>query len=166
MYCREQVIGSFIMSNSNRLVKMVLLVACNESARKRRNDPRVVLCLHFFNSSTSFVYRLVRLPAHPSSDTDMSSNTPASGSSRKRPASEGFDTRKTLGTFTKKRNTESTNACALDPRTKPWKGGLKCSSDGSTDPDGSKNSFLRATHPDVPKKLENPDRVHTGNSPQ
>ena len=53
------------MSNFNRLVKMVLLVACNESARKRRNDPRVVLCLHFFNSSTSFVYRLVRLPAHP-----------------------------------------------------------------------------------------------------
>lgn len=53
------------MSNFNRLVKMVLLVACNESARKRRNDPRVVLCLHFFISSTSSVYRLVRLPAHP-----------------------------------------------------------------------------------------------------
>ena len=61
---------------------------------------------------------------------------------------------KTLGTSTKKRNTESTNACVLDPRTKPWKGGLKSSSDGSTDPDGSKNSSLRAAHPDVSEKLE------------
>ena len=32
-----------------------------------------------------------------SNDTDMSSDKPASGSSRKRPASEGFDMLKTLG---------------------------------------------------------------------
>ena len=46
-------------------MKMVLLVACSESTQKRRNDPHVVLCLQFFISSTSFVCRLVRLPARP-----------------------------------------------------------------------------------------------------
>jgi hypothetical protein len=63
-----------------------------------------------------------------SNDTDMSSDKPASGSSRKRPASEGFDMLKALGTSTKKRNTEGNNACVLDARTRPWKGGLKSSS--------------------------------------
>ena len=91
----------------------------------------------------------------PSIDTDMSSDEPASGSSRKRPASEGFDMLKTLGTSTKKRNTEGTNACVLDPRTKPWKGGLKSSSESFQPTDRSKNSSLRAIHPDVAEKLEN-----------
>ena len=90
-----------------------------------------------------------------SNDTKMpSDDKPASGSSRKRPASEGFDVLKTLGTSTKKRNTEGHNACVLDGRTKYWKDDPKSSSDGSTDPDGSKNPSLRAARPDMSEKLE------------
>ena len=91
----------------------------------------------------------------PSDDAKMSSDKPASGSARKRPASEGFDMLKTLGTSTKKRNTEGHNGHALDRRTKHWKDDPKSSSDNSTDPDGSKNASLRAMHPDVSEQLEN-----------
>ena len=66
---------------------------------------------------------------------------------------------KTLGTSTKKRNTEGHSACVLDRRTKHWKGDPKSPSDNSTDPDGSRNAFLRATHPDMSEKLESPSQL-------
>jgi hypothetical protein len=109
------------------------------------------------DGSEENVLMVERVPQEPkasSNDTDMPSDKPASGSSRKRPASEGFDVLKTLGTSTKKRNTEGHNACMLDRRTECWKNDPKSSSDNTTDPDGSKNTSLRATHPDTSGKLE------------
>ena len=92
-------------------------------------------------------------------DTDVSSEEPASVSSRKRPATEGFDVLKTLSAPTKKRNTEGPNAHALESRTKRWKDGPKSSSDGSTDPDGSKDPSLRSARPRVSEKLESLSQI-------